>query len=193
MEITNCTITGDISVGRTEARVDLRVRACDIHAIALADGVRGTVTVTDSVVAGDIVAPFAHVALDGATVAGDIVARTLDTRNSIVQGTATALDRSTGVVRYSYVGPDSRVPRRHAGVTGTGQPGAGPVFVSTASGDPAYFLLAPTTPYSIVRGGERGGEMGVHHRLFRRKRLDAARRHVRDYVPAYLNIGILGS
>jgi hypothetical protein len=141
-----------------------------------------------------IAAPGAAVGINGSTVLGGLTARTLSANNSILDGPALVAHRQVGCVRFSYVGPGSRVPRRFACVPaaegGSAQP---PVYASTEPGSPSYLLLAAGGPSAFARGAEGDGEMGAYHHRQARLRVDATRRLLDPYVPVGLEIGIVGS
>ncbi|MFJ2865885.1 phage tail protein [Kitasatospora sp. NPDC087314] len=201
LTVAQCTLDGRIMVAADTTGDNGRTQVALVRGIAraveLADGVPA-LTVTESVIdAGQgpaaVSAPGARVTLDGSTVRGDVTARTIDGANTLIDGTATAEQRQTGCLRYCYARPGSQLPRRFRCAPPDGGPPVEPVYVSTDPGSPYYLALAPTCPSAIAQGGEHGAEMGVHHHLRRPLRREAARRHLAAYVPAGLEIGIIGS
>jgi len=122
--------------------------------------------------------------------------------------------RQSGCVRFSYVPPDSRTPRRfrcqpelaiasaleQAG--GTLAPAAAeaiarqiqarlrPAFTSTRYGDPAYGQLGPACPEEIRAGAEDGAEMGVFAFLKQPQRLANLRVSLEEYLRFGLEAGI---
>ncbi|MEZ0449714.1 phage tail protein [Cellulomonas sp. ICMP 17802] len=138
-----------------------------------------------------VVAPEADLVLDSSTVRGTVAVRTLSATSAILDGVATVADRQVGCVRYSYVTPSSRVPRRFRCVPAEGDATPErPSYVATDAGSPHFLALARTCAESIAEGGEDESEMGVHHRLHRPARRRAARRVLASYVPVGLEIGI---
>ena len=70
-------------------------------------------------------------------------------------GTVTAEHRQTGCLRFSYVGPGSRVPRRFRCVPASEDAtGPRPVYVSDAPGSPSFLALASSCPAVVAEGGE---------------------------------------
>lgn len=159
------------------------------------------VSVEDSVVAtpgpvsaSAVAGESAHLRVLGSTLRGNVDVRTLDASSAVLDGTVTVEHRQVGCVRYSFVGPGSRVPRRFRCVPETdGADSSVPVYVSAEPGSPSYLGLADGCPASIAAGGEGESEMGVHHHLRRPLRLGAARRLLATYVPVGLEIGLFRS
>nr|WP_238342074.1 phage tail protein [Actinopolymorpha rutila] len=140
-----------------------------------------------------VTAPGAAVVVTGCTVRGGLTSRSLNAGNSILDGAAVVEHRQIGCVRYSYVGPGSRVPRRFSCVPpaeGAGAPS--PVYVSIEPGSPSYLALAPGCPADIRAGAEGDGEMGAYHHLQAQLRVQATRRLLAPYVPVGLEIGTVG-
>ena len=113
-----------------------------------------------------------------------MAARTLIASNSLLDGPLTVRHRQTGGLRYSCAPPGGPALRRYHC---TDTP---PSYASTDPGAPGYLALGVNCPAAVARGGEGGGEMGVHHHLGRLLRLDAAGRLLADYVPAGLEYGV---
>ena len=138
-----------------------------------------------------VTATRADLSLDSSTVRGTIETRTLSATSSILDGPATVADRQVGCVRYSYVAPGSRVPRRFRCVPSEdGATPEQPTYTATDAGSPHFLALSRTCATSIAEGGEDESEMGVHHRLQRPARRRAARRVLASYVPVGLEIGV---
>lgn len=102
-----------------------------------------------------------------ATVLGDAYVHRLNASNSILAGFTVAEDAQDGCIRFSAVGPGSRVPRRYLSVSIA--PGS-TLFTSTSFGEPAYGQLLETadraivsgaTAVTITAGAETGSEMGA--------------------------------
>jgi hypothetical protein len=177
------------------------VRRSIVGGLELVDTVPA-VLVLDSVVdpslapggAAAIEAPGAHLEVVGSTLFGEVGCRWLEVTSSICDGTVTVVDRQVGCARFSYLAPGSRVPRRFRCVPPSdATTSVAPSYLSMEIGSPSYPSLAPSAPVSIRHGGELGSEMGVHHHLRRPQRMDAARRLVAPYVPAGMQIGMIGS
>ena len=207
LTLADCTVAGTVRVeaGAAEVNEDCQVDLVRtvVRAVDVAPTVPG-LTVRDSVVdsrpggGGDeagraVVGDGAHLRVTGSTVRGDVRVRTLDAGSAVLDGTVTVEHRQTGCVRYSYLGPGSRVPRRYRCVPAEdGGPASPPVYVFTRPGPPSYLALAPRCPSVIAEGGEGGSEMGVHHHLGRPLRVQAARRLLEPFVPVGVELGVLG-
>jgi len=154
--------------------------------------------VTDSVLDAGTTGPAvtgagAHAGLEGTTVRGAVAVRSLDASSCVLDGLVVVEHRQVGCLRYSYVRPGSRVPRRYHCVPGKGSAGSAPVYAADDPGSPLYLALADSCPAAIREGGEGDAEMGVHHHLRRPLRLQAASRLLQPYLPVGLEIGIFGS
>ncbi|HEV8567990.1 MAG TPA: phage tail protein [Actinoplanes sp.] len=141
-----------------------------------------------------VTAPGAHLSVEGSTLLGSVGVRSIDASSAMLVEPARAEHRQTGCVRYSYVAPGSRVPRRfHCVPAAEGDAGPRPVFATLDPGAPFYAALAMSCPAEIAAGGEDESEMGAHHHLRRPLRLRAAERMLQPYMPVGLEIGIFGS
>jgi hypothetical protein len=202
LTVSHCTVAGGVRVAATaddgNANCRIRVVRSVLRRVALAPTVPA-VALLDSIVddtggAVAVAAPGAAVGIDGSTVLGSVTARTLSAGSSLLDGQVLVAHRQVGCVRYSYVGPGSRVPRRFACVPaaegGVAQP---PVYRSTEPGSPVYLVLAAGGPAAYAGGAEGDGEMGAYHHRQARLRVEATRRLLDPYVPVGLEIGIVGS
>jgi hypothetical protein len=180
------------------------------------------VTVSDSVVdaanrgANAICAPsdrHAHADLEirRSTVLGGVLAhRVTFAEDSIFADGVHVVRRQEGCIRYCYVPPGCRTPRRYrcqpelamaaaraearaAGVTDTdrierlaqaAERRVRPQFDSDRYGTPAYCRLARTCAPEISQGAHDEAEMGVYHDLFQPQREDNVRAALDDFVPA---------
>ncbi|MGW8887838.1 hypothetical protein [Streptomyces sp. NPDC055749] len=115
--------------------------------------------------------------------------------NSIFTGQLRVARRGIGCLRYSYVPPGSRTPRRHRclpGPVGTdeAQP-VRPLLSSERYGTPAYGRLADAGPWQLRRGADDGSELGVFHDLYEPQREDSLRARLAEYTPAGTDAGII--
>ena len=142
---------------------------------------------------GEVVrAPGAFLTVLGSTLRGGITARTFSASNAVLDGRVEIAQRQTGCVRYTYIGPGSRVPRRFRCVPPEDSTAApAPVYASHQFGSPAFLTFAETCPVQIREGGEDGAEMGAHLHLQRPGRRRAAGRMLTGYVPVGLEIGMV--
>lgn len=122
--------------------------------------------------------------------------------NTIFLGEVTAERRQQGCVRYCWVPPGSRVPRRFhcQPEVPDGTPQAemaiiaarlAPRFTSTVYGRPAYCQLDWRGPAVIARGADDGSEMGVFCVLKGPQREDGLRVRLDEFLPVGLEAGIL--
>jgi len=102
------------------------------------------------------------------TVLGDAFVHRLDASDSILAGFTVAEDAQDGCVRFSAVGPQSRVKSPYLSVS---LAAGAQVFTSTFFGDPAYGQLLETADraiasgaagVTITAGAETGSEMGAY-------------------------------
>jgi Phage tail protein (Tail_P2_I) len=202
LTVAHCTIHGELRVGSKpsgpNAGLEVRLVRSALGRVRLGDAVP-VITVTDSILDATNADPVlagesVHASLEGSTLRGAITVRTLDASSCVLDGIATAEHRQLGCVRFSYVRPGSRTPRRHRCVpAGEDQASIVPVYVSTDPPSPAYVALAPSCSPLITTGGEGDSEMGVHHHLRRPLRIRAAQRQLETYLPVGIELGIFGS
>ena len=138
--------------------------------------------------------------------------------NSIFMAMVCAARRQQGCVRFCYVPPDSRTPRRYecqpdlvlqavndafarGDITAAEQAvelvtepaRVEPVFNSTRYGRPDYGQLADTCAPEITTGADDESEMGAFHDLYQPQRAANLRARLDDYTPAGLNAGIINA
>jgi hypothetical protein len=123
--------------------------------------------------------------------------------NSIVTGNVQVERQDDGCVRFCYVPPRSRTPRRHGcqpdGVAGqlTGEARADaearvrPTFTSARYGTPAYAQLAATCAEEIVRGADDRSEMGAFHDLQGPSRAASLSVRLDAFTPAGSDTGLI--
>lgn len=206
LTVSQCTIGGRVRVAADEhvatANGELRVSLVRsvVGGVELAASVP-LLDVGDSVVdsrrtQGEfaLMGAGARLSVRGSTVRGEVRVRSVSADSSILDGLVQVEHRQTGCLRFCFVRPESRVPRRFRCVPGEGdRADIAPVYAAEDPGSPLYLALARSCPAVIAEGSEGGAEMGVHHHLGRPLRLRAAHRHLAPYVPAGLEIGIFGS
>jgi hypothetical protein len=162
-----------------EARTIEIVRSV-VGPVSLADD-RYALVIDTSVVDGTggpaIDAAEAAASLSGATVFGDLQAKTLEAENSIFNGVVVAARTQSGCVRFSFVpaDPACRTPRRYrcqpelalADAQGAAAKAAvvarlKAAFTSRDYGHPAYAQLDLRCAPEIRTGADDGSEMGVY-------------------------------
>ena len=121
-----------------------------------------------------VVARGAELDVTGSTVRGDITVRTLSGTDALLDGTVLVAHRQIGCLRFSYVGPGSRVPRQFKPATGT------PAYLSGRPGSPWFLALASR---SLETASEYRNEVGVDAHLRRSQLLAAAGRLAAAHLP----------
>lgn len=139
------------------------------------------------------------------TVFGCIDTHALElTENSIFMGTVRVARRQRGCMRFCYVRPVSRTPKRYNCQPDLAEQGAEdnsakllaqarvrPQFNSARYGTPTYCQLAESCAEEIKRGADDESEMGVFHHLFQPQREANLRTRLEEYIPARADVGII--
>lgn len=204
-------ILGSIQVYADEVTSDpVEIRLCDSVVDATSD---------EREAVGAPNWPLAHAALTlrDCTVIGQVQTHAvLLAENTIFTGRVRVARRQLGCIRYSYVPPRSRTPRRHrcqpdlveaaarsvAVVEGDtaeeltarlalARERVVPVFDSTRYGQPAYVRLAPTGAVEIDRGADDESEMGALHYLYQPQRRANLITRLEQFTPARSDSGVL--
>lgn len=149
---------------------------------------------------------FAHaaVSIKRSTVIGTVATHAVTlAENAIFMGKVCVARRQIGCMRFCYVPPDSRTPRRfqcQPDLAAKGLDGdeknreqlrVQPQFNSTRYGTPAYCQLAQYCAEEIKRGADDESEMGVFHDLFQPQREANLRARLEEYIPARADVGII--
>jgi hypothetical protein len=133
--------------------------------------------------------------------------------DSIFNGLVTVARRGQGCVRFCYLPPDSRTPRRFecqpdlvqqavvddVNIAPDNKPAAieqevervRPRFNSLRCGTPAYCQLSDYCAEEITRGADDESEMGVFHDLYQPQRAANLRARLDEYTPAGMDAGIV--
>jgi hypothetical protein len=154
--------------------------ACDRSAFALCGAEEGYADVVLS--------------LRRTTVFGRIRSHAVDrVDDSIVTGPIEVVRRQVGCLRFSWVHPDSRTPRRfHCEPETSGDPVRVVArFTSERYGTPTYAQLDLRCAPEISRGAEDGSEMGAYHHLFWPQRTDNLDLRLDEYTPAGTDVGVI--
>jgi hypothetical protein len=162
---------------------------------------------------------FAHadVTIVRSTVFGRIETHVIElAENSIFLGPIRVVRRQRGCMRFCYVMPHSRTPRRYycqpdlveKPIKDRFDPDTcsaedrdreinrerlrvRPVLNSTRYGDPAYCQLADDCADEIKRGADDRSEMGAFHDLYSPQREANLRARLNEYTPAGMDVGII--
>lgn len=146
------------------------------------------------------------------TVFGHLLAHAVELgENSIFNGLMRVARRGRGCLRFCYVTPGSRTPRRfncqpdlvEAMIAEVYPPGperdraleveqsrVRPRFRSMRYGTPDYARLSDACALEIRRGAQDEGEMGVYHHLHDPQREANLRTRLEEYTPAGSDVGI---
>jgi len=162
---------------------------------------------------------YALLSIARATVLGEIATHAIAlAENSIFAGCVCVARRQQGCVRFCYVAPGSRTPRRYecqpdlvlqaiqdklaggeifldeleAGIE-TEQLRVEPEFNSTRYGTPTYCQLADTCAEEITRGADDESEVGAFHDLYQPQRADNLRARLEEFTPAGMDAGIINA
>jgi hypothetical protein len=161
----------------------------------------------------------ARVTILRCTVFGQVQTHAIDLgENSLFIGKITVARRQHGCLRFCYVTPDSRTPRRYhcqpdlvkqaveEALRGKSQAERDaelevrkprerdrvrPRFNSIRYGNAAYCQLADTCADEITRGADDESEMGVFHDLYQPQRAANLRTRLDEYMPAGMDAGII--
>ncbi|MCP4711200.1 MAG: hypothetical protein GY869_21480, partial [Planctomycetes bacterium] len=151
------------------------------------------------------------------TVFGSIYTHAIDLgENSIFDGHIEVGRRQRGCIRFSYVTPNSRTPRRYncqpdlveqavdaqlerqkitedevAPVKERERGRVHPRFNSTHYGVSTYAKLAQACAEEIKRGADDQSEMGVFHDLYHPQRVANLQARLNEYTPAGMDVGII--
>jgi hypothetical protein len=156
---------------------------------------------------------YARLAIARSTVIGQVLTHAITlAENCIFHGLVRVARRQSGCVRFCYVPPGSRTPRRYEcqpdlvdqAVDAKFPPTperdrareaerlrVEPQFNSTRYGTPVYCQLANVCAEEITRGADDESEMGVFHDLYQPQRAANLRARLDEHTPAGMNAGIM--
>jgi hypothetical protein len=199
-------IVGPIHVFADEFRTDpLRIDIAD----SIVDATGPSHVAIGSAAGGPA---FAILTVVRSTVIGRIAVHALDLgENAVFASPMTVARKQRGCIRYSYVAPDSRSPRRHrcqpdlaiAAIDPTLTQAerqtevervrlrVSPQFVAMRYGSPDYCRLVAACSDEIRRGADDASEMGVFHDLFEPQREDSLRARMDQSTPAGMQAGLV--
>jgi hypothetical protein len=153
--------------------------------------------------------PLAHAVLTvlRSTVIGKVFVHAIElAENSIFMSRVRVGRRQRGCMRFCYVAPGSRTPRRYqcqpdlveevvaasdVQTREREQLRVRPQFNSTRYGTPTYCQLALTCAPQIRRGADDESEMGAFHDLYQPQREANLRARLEEYTPAGMDAGII--
>jgi hypothetical protein len=204
-------IVGAIQIDRDQARQEpLQLRIAD----SILDA-----TSNEAVAIGTSGRLCAHVVLviRRSTVFGQVQVHALELgEDTIFMGEVRACKRQQGCVRFCYLAPGSRTPRRFECQPDMVEKAVGdlyaagkidsderdillerermrvePQFNATRYGKPVYCQLAFSCAPEIVRGAHDESEMGAFHDLFQPQRAANLRTRLNEFTPAGADAGVI--
>jgi hypothetical protein len=96
-----------------------------------------------------------------------------------------------GCVRFSYIPPSSKTPRRYMCQPEEGkEKSVRPSFTSEVYGDPGYAQLHRSIAAEIFRGGDNGAEMGAFNHLLQPQRIADLKSSLDEYLRFGLEAGV---
>jgi hypothetical protein len=204
-------IIGAIQVNRDEVREDpCRIDISD----SIVDATSATAV---AVGAPEKLCAFSILTIRRCTVFGQVQTHAIElAENSIFMGVMTDCRRQQGCLRFCYVTPGSRTPKRYEcqpdlveravaaeaqrdNLTGAERSvllaqerqRVEPRFDSVRYGTPTYAQLSHRCAGEIARGADDESEMGVFYDLYRAQRTANLRARLDDYTPAGMTAGIV--
>ncbi|MEX6688161.1 hypothetical protein QTN47_11680 [Danxiaibacter flavus] len=141
--------------------------------------------------------------VENTTVIGKVATRIMQLASNVIFYAASAKDANDilpvtaqrlqeGCVRYSYIPPGSRLPRRFncQPADDTDATRIRPMFNSLKYGDAAYCQLSRLCAVEITEGADNEAEMGVFRDLYQPQRLTNLRTRLNEYLRFSLQAGI---
>jgi hypothetical protein len=186
--------------------------------IWILDSIVDAFATTRRAVAASATAPGPPAVIERTTVLGRLHVRRLEMSESIATGRVIVARTQSGCVRFSYVPPGSRTPRRYrcqpdlavdtairealarnpglspavkAQILAFVQSSLVPSFTTTLYGQPAYMQLRLGCPPEILTGAEDGSEMGAFSQVKQAQRESNLRIRLDEYLPFGLEAGLL--
>jgi hypothetical protein len=122
------------------------------------------------------------------TIIGEVHAHAIQIASeTIFDGQVNVVRRGIGCLRFSYLPPGSRTPRRYQCQSEQ----TWLVFTSTRYGTPGYGQLAIGCAPEIAGGAEDGAEMGAFHDLFQPQREDNLITRLAEFSPVGTDVGVI--
>jgi hypothetical protein len=204
-------IVGAIQVDRDEVKEDPGVIRISDSIVDATSQERVAVGAPESLCA------YATLTVVRSTVFGQVQTHAIAlAENSIFMGSILACRRQQGCMRFCYLPPGSRTPRRYecqpdlvdqrvlqlfrkGDLTATQRDAlqqterlrVEPEFNSTRYGAPEYCQLANACACEIKRGADDESEMGVFHDLYQPQRAANLKARLDQYTPAGMDAGII--
>ncbi|MFG3055772.1 hypothetical protein ACGFZP_33155 [Kitasatospora sp. NPDC048239] len=195
-------ITGPVQVEAAPGRREpLRLRVAD----SVLDATRPEL---EAIGAGGPAVARAVLDVTRTTVLGTVQVQAVErAENTVFTGRVRAARRSPGCLRFCWVPPGSRTPRRFHCQPDTALAALGdapppelvaeterrlrPRFTSVRYPGAAYAQLAADCPAEIRGGADDGSELGAFHDLYLPQRLAALSARLAEYVPAGVDAAVI--
>jgi hypothetical protein len=190
----------------------------EAQGVWLLDSIVDALADTGTAVGGAPGLPGPALSIERSTAFGRLRARSLDMSESIATGRIDTERTQHGCVRFSWVRPGSRTPRRYhcqpdlaadravgdalardPGLSPAGQAQVRafvfgwlvPAFTTVRYGQPAYAQLRRGGPVPIATGAEDGAEMGAFSHLKQPQRKSNLQIRLEEYLPFGLEAGLI--
>lgn len=145
----------------------------------------------------------AHLKVIDSTILGRLKVHSLEADNSIFYDIVKVARRLIGCIRFCYVTPGSRTPKRFhcqpdivsEGLSSQEKDMASarvrPIFNSIRYGMPTYCQLSKCCAEEIKRGADDQSEMGAFHDLYQPQRENNLRERLKEYTPVGTDVNII--
>jgi hypothetical protein len=183
------------------ANTEVVLESCIVGGLQIAEG--SSVSIRNSIVdatsaqgtalSGPGGLAGAPLTIANSTVIGRVETRWIsDASNTLFLSRVRAERIQQGCVRYSYLPPDSRVPRRYRCLPDNRETVCDlqPQFTALQYGHPGYCQLHTTCPPAIRQGADDESEMGAFHDLYATQQETGLRHRLREYLRFGLEVGI---
>jgi hypothetical protein len=143
-------------------------------------GVLEKITVTDSIVTGDVTVPLATIKIRRSTFFGAIVSDRMDASEALILGKADVADTQDGCFRFGTALIGSRIPRPFQShfIQDVAH-----FFTSRRFGQPGFAQLSLSAPDFLQTGAEDGSEIGAFSSLNNPIRFAGLKAKVDEYLP----------
>ena len=214
------------SLELTDTRARLRIERSIVGTIQVSENEVATdpisVSISDSIVdatrneleafggGGNLIA-HAVLKILRSTILGRVRAHAIElAENSILMGRVQVARSQLGCIRFCYVRPRSRTPRRYncqpdlvvarlsemeepmlSEARARAEARVRPVFTSARYGTPQYCQLSEDCAAEIRRGADDESEMGAFHDLFQPQREANLRARLEEFTPAGMDAGLI--
>lgn len=221
----------EVEGGAPDARINAQLRVEIAHSITgplsipghadgvwLLDSIVDGLSLTDEAIGGAAGESGPRLNVERTTIFGTVHCRALEASEVIFTGTVETVRTQEGCVRFSYVPPGSRTPRRYRcqpdlavgkainealehnpslsladqdALRNFTRSRLVPSFTTLQYGQPAYGQLRLGSPVEIRTGAEDGSEMGAFSHLKQPQRESNLRIRLEEYLPFGLEAGTI--